>query len=588
MGNLSRSIEALRTNHAQWQAFNLRGHRVVLAPPGSGKTQLLATCVAFDLYNRIAAPRGAACVTLTNAAADELRRRLDKLGAPLRSSLFVGTVHSFALSRIIGPFAALVGRPELAKASIASKEQMAEAYDQAIDSVFGPTVNRKNARDLIKFHRRRLSDEHTWLQAGEPYLAAARRYDALLRVDGLIDFDGAVAAAVELVEQHAVVRRVVAARYPGLYVDEYQDLAPGLDRLVRALCFGHDTDVELFAVGDPEQAIFGWTGTRPELLAELAELPGVGVVHLKRNYRCGQEIIRLANLIQRRGRTVVGERAGGEVSPVWCPGGFADQCEQAAKAVGLARNRGLLLHEIAVICPQNDHCQLAAKVLRQLGFAASVREAEYPVAPVTSFVEACAAWAMLGRELSSYRLGSIHRSWRRLLGPMWSRDRDVHLTELLLSYPDRPGTFASRLLADLLGAGLRRAVVRPSQSDDADALAEMQHALEVGALRDLDVGGLAERARKIDCVNVTTMSSSKGLEFDTVLILGADEEMVPHYKSLNDPARIDEDRRKFYVSVTRARSTVKIFYSGWVTTFNGRQKTTAPSRFLYDMGLLQR
>ena len=108
----------------------------------------------------------------------------------------------------------------------------------------------------------------------------AHRYEALLRSQGLIDFDDVVATAVQFVEQHQIIRRALTARYPRFYVDEYQDLAPGLDRLIQALCFDYAVNAELFAVGDPDQAVFGFTGSRPELLTELANRNGVTPVQL--------------------------------------------------------------------------------------------------------------------------------------------------------------------------------------------------------------------------------------------------------------------------------------------------------------------
>ena len=124
MNPLSASVNELRDNPEQWTALTTEGHCIVLAPPGSGKTKLLATRVAVDLANKIAEPQGAACVTMTNPATGELRDRLGALGGGQRESVFVGTVHSFVLSRIVLPFAAYVGRPELLQVSIASQADM--------------------------------------------------------------------------------------------------------------------------------------------------------------------------------------------------------------------------------------------------------------------------------------------------------------------------------------------------------------------------------------------------------------------------------------------------------------------------------
>jgi DNA helicase-2/ATP-dependent DNA helicase PcrA len=81
------------------------------------------------------------------------------------------------------------------------------------------------------------------------------------------------------------------------------------------------------------------------------------------------------------------------------------------------------------------------------------------------------------------------------------------------------------------------------------------------------------------------MTSSKGLEFDVVLLAGADEDSIPYYLSVNDPTKLSEDRRKFYVSVTRARDELRVFYSGFVVTPYGRKIHKGPSRFLREVGL---
>jgi DNA helicase-2/ATP-dependent DNA helicase PcrA len=586
MSKLSDSIKTLQDNPKQWEAFQVEGHCVVLAPPGSGKTKLLTTRVASDLLTKIPQPHGAACITLTNPAADELRRRMQDLGVEPRSTLFIGTVHSFALRRIILPFAQLAGRPELAEMRIASGQQQDTAFRQAIGSVFARGEDTRYVRSTIEINRRRLADAVQWARFGDEIQEAARSYERLLRAQGLIDFDDLVAIAVEFVEQHQVIRRVLTARYPRLYVDEYQDLAPGLDRLVRALCFDYAVNADLFAVGDPDQAVFGFTGTRPELLIELAERDDVTSVRLDHNYRSGAEIIRVANRMRPGQHEVRSNRAGGHVTATRCAAGFAGQCQVAAAAAQQAHDRGVPLDEIVVICPSNDLCQQAADAFRRAGLPTSVRGAEYRLTQVTSFAEGCAAWAVLGRELSNYRLGALLGQWRALLGTRWERQADASLTAWLLGYADKGSEPAHLFSEALLDLGLKRALAHPALAEDAIQMDRMQQALATGQLRNLTALGLAERARRADRVEVTTMTSSKGLEFDMVLILGVDEKRVPDFRSENDPEKLQEDRRKFYVSVTRARDEVSIFYSGFVEWASGNRSVAGPSRFLKEMGLL--
>jgi len=411
MSALSQSIENLKANARQWDAFNAEGHCVVIAPPGSGKTKLLTTRLAYDLANKIPRPHGAACITLTNAAADELRGRADQLGVEDRPNLFIGTVHSFALRKIIEPFASVVKRPELAHISIASDRQCAQAYDEATQGVLGRHDDPKYVRSTIEFNRQRLASDEEWARSGEMIKQVALRYERKLRAEGLLDFLGVVTMAVELVEQHKVIRRVLTAQYPHLYVDEYQDLAPGLDRLVRALCFDYVLNSELFAVGDPDQALYAFTGTRPELLSELSQRSDVTTVELDHNYRCGQAIIQLANLLWRGKAPMTGNRHGGHVSATRCPGGPDDQYRHVVRSIRDARERGVPLHEIAVLCPLNAQCEAITTALRANKIPAHARSSEYRLTMVTAFTESCAAWATQGRETSNYRLGALLSRW---------------------------------------------------------------------------------------------------------------------------------------------------------------------------------
>jgi DNA helicase-2/ATP-dependent DNA helicase PcrA len=586
VSQLSQSINDLKTNPRQWDAFTTEGHCVVIAPPGSGKTKLLTTRLAYDLASKIPKPHGAACITLTNAAADELRRRVEMLGVEDRPNLFVGTVHSFALRKVIEPFSGVVDRPELAHISIASERQCAQAYDEAMREVLGPYGDTRNVRSTIDFNRQRLATDEDWAKSGDLIWGIARRYELKLRAQGLFDFLDVVAIAVQLVEHHKVIRRVLTAQYHHLYVDEYQDLAPGLDRLVRALCFDYVLNSDLFAVGDPDQALYAFTGTRPELLPELAKRAEVTSVELDHNYRCGENIIRIANLLRQGKAPMTGDRDGGHVSATRCPGGLADQYRHVVQRVRAARERDVPLHEIAVLCPLNAQCEAVTTALRTAQIPARVRGSEYRFTMITAFVEGCAAWATLGHETSNYRLATLLRRWRIALGPQWSREADITLTRLLLDYGLRRTEPAHHLLNDLLDHGLQTAISQVALADDAVEVRRMASALHSGALRSLSVRDLAERARRVDRVEVTTMTSSKGLEFDIVMLVGVDEDSIPYYLSVNDSAKLAEDRRKFYVSVTRARDELRAFYSGFVMTPYGRRIDKGPSRFLRDVGLV--
>ncbi|MDM3909134.1 UvrD-helicase domain-containing protein [Mycobacterium intracellulare] len=467
MASLSESIARLRTNDKQWQAFGTQGHCVVIAPPGSGKTEVLTTRLAFDLLHHTPQPCGAACITLTVAAAEQLRTRVHDLHSFRRPNIFIGTVHSFLLNEIVIPFAPLAGRDDLDTITIVGQGQAKAMLESIVYDVYGPTADIWNVPSTVEINRRRMATDEQWARHDPRMKMIADRYVAQLHAEDLIDFTELVALAIDLTERTDVVRKALTAKYPRLYVDEYQDLEPGLDHVVRALCLDPGAASQLFAVGDPDQAIYGFTGTMPELLERLATHPLVTPVVLETNYRCGRQIIAMAQAFKESAAVVSGHRAGGTVNTLFCPNGFSQQCTDAAQWIVDARDR-YPLHEIAVLCPTNEQCEQAADTLRQAGIPALYRSNDdYRPTRVTLFIEACAAWCCFGKETSHYRLADLLRTWRYMLGDQWTAQADATLVAVLLEQARvAASTSALDFVEALNSAGMQSALTRPAMAID--------------------------------------------------------------------------------------------------------------------------
>jgi superfamily I DNA/RNA helicase len=252
------AVAELRRNPDQWKAFESRGNCVTLAGPGSGKTKVLTSKMARMLREDVRSPRGVACVTYNNECARELERRLDHLGVADHSNIFIGTVHSFCLRFVVRSLAALVGIEVPHPVVVASEAVQRQLFDEAMSAV---GVRAEGFRtDFDRFRRTALDRTEGvdgW-EAGDGGLTdVCIEYERLLRSRGRIDFDDIVLLAVRAIEASEVVRRCLRAQFPVLLVDEYQDLGVPLHRLVLRLCLG--AGVRLFAVGDPDQSIYGFT-----------------------------------------------------------------------------------------------------------------------------------------------------------------------------------------------------------------------------------------------------------------------------------------------------------------------------------------
>lgn len=583
MNALSRATAELRTNERQWEAFEEQGHCAVLAPPGSGKTKLLSTKLAHAMtYDIVKAPRGAVCITMTNEAALELRRRLRTLGISRRPNLFIGTVHAFALSRIIALFAAAAGNTALASSRFATQAELKDAFDAAFTvSGFRPD-QRAEVRTTTDKARQRLDLSGNRMLGGEPIAKTARRLQAELEQRRLYDFHDLVRHAVELVESHPWIRRVLAATYPRVYVDEYQDLAPGLDRIVRAITLGEDSHSTLFAVGDPDQAIFAFSGAHPELLRRLAHEPEVRRVELERNYRCATGIIKVSLRALGETRTITGEREGGSVTLHSVTGGETAQTEKAVELVRATAGRGISYDQIAVLAPWGGDRDRCANALRADGIPVYARaDDHWRTTSLTMMLEVMASWACL-RDEAGVTLHEVLDTFAAVVPAAREHQvlRDV-TRALLDGSRDAP---ARNFVKHIAAAALQEYVKDRASSEDAEELARMLLALDSGEAQVMTLGDLGARARAPGHVMAATIHGAKGLEFDAVVLIGADEGGLPGFDS--DDEQVAEGRRKFYVSITRARKYVHLVHTDCRVSRRGKIYKVRPSPFIAELGLL--
>jgi DNA helicase-2/ATP-dependent DNA helicase PcrA len=585
MSRLTDAIDDLRKNEGQWKAFTTTGHCAVLAPPGSGKTKLLTTRLAHDLASgAIPPPQGAACITLTNEAAGELRRRLRDVGMRAQANLFVGTVHAFALSAIVGPYARATGRSELAKARLASDGETSAAFRRAFIAVLGAGADPLGVKSTMDKVRRLGDYSGDRMLGGADIAELARRYEAELEAVGVYDFNDLMRHAVEMLGEHEWLRRLLVSTYPHLYVDEYQDLPPSLDQLVQALCFDQAVDATLFAVGDPDQAIYGFMGTRPELLQDLAGMPGVTDVALELNYRCGQDIVEASLQALGQARTVRGHHEGGDIIIEAPADGPDAQRLRAVELVRQAASEGVPYEQILVLTQGNAERDLIVDALRAAQIPVFARsDKHYAATPLTMAIEALALYAATYPP-PAQELGHLLDAWQSVVLGVLDH---AQMTALVAELQDRGADSAAREFVEaLIPMGLRHLVDDPGSSQDGRQVERLRTALAVdGELKDLTVAGLGERARAKGRVMAATTHGAKGLEFDVVVVCDCEEGRIPHWGSIlgNNPSAIEEDRRKFYVSLTRARRRVHLLWSAWRISKAGNPYEIEPSRFVRDL-----
>ena len=275
-------LEEVKKDEGQLEALSRSGHCVVIAGPGTGKTRTLVLKAAKLLYEEVFQPRGIACVTYAHAMAEELRRQLEDLGVSYESyNIFIGTLHSFCFSNILMPFGKVYGIPVPDPLRFASDKQQATIYAEiwrklnskqqnilpipVRDRTTGELLSRLPI-DFQKYRRTHLNEQD--VDDKNPYLdELVDTYEGILLESKTTDFDLAMKWSVQLVEKQEFVRGSLESKYPWLLVDEYQDLGLALHRIVKALT--SQTSLKLFAIGDPNQCIYDFTGANPDYFLEL-------------------------------------------------------------------------------------------------------------------------------------------------------------------------------------------------------------------------------------------------------------------------------------------------------------------------------
>ena len=567
-----RAAEDLRGNAGQWAAYNAAGHCVVMAGPGSGKTKTLTIKMARILNEDVQEPRGVACITYNNECARELEYRLDALGVQRHNRVFIGTVHSFALTQVVLPYSrtAQLGLPENFR--VATQAQQFAALQTAYERVIDRGENPHNWRLTLDRYRRTMLDREAdvWRERDPEAADLVEVYEAELRGNGLIDFDDMPLLAVHALRRHPWLRQAILAKYPVMVVDEYQDLGMALHRMVMGLCFR--VGVRLFAVGDIDQSIYGFTGANPALLQRLADRADVETIHLRLNYRCGAEIVTASQY-------ALGEDRGYEVpdgavhSTLYfhaLPGNlehqadylFADVLPDALMRTGVPRGQVAILYQAAWI---GDAIEEAARQHRFEMIRAD-KNALYPRgSPLLRWLELCAVWCCGGWRSGRPRFGTLARDGRRLFAEaLVSEDDRRAFNRALISalWSSRePGQTVHDWLAELRTALLDCHLANCRSLDEESAV--LGRFMErTGPGGDVDRMSLAQFAGfgdGADRINLSTLHSAKGREFQIVVLFGMDDGCVPRRRAGDGERR--ESRRSFYVGFTRAKQELHIMHS---------------------------
>jgi DNA helicase-2/ATP-dependent DNA helicase PcrA len=497
-----------------------RGPLCILAGAGTGKTTTITRRIAWQVASGAFVARHVVAVTFTDKAAGELRARLRALGVEgVRASTF----HSAALA-LLRHFEGDPGR------ILATKALLLRRIGNTLPAPFRFRPAGDLATEIEWAKNRRLTPETYYDGLGdhEPPLPAdlARRvfreYERRKTAEGLLDFEDLLLRTVQLLEEREEVRAAVHERWRAFTVDEYQDVNLLQQALLDLWLGGRD---DLCAVGDDYQAIYGFTGASAGWLLGLPRrFPHARVVRLERSYRSTPQVLELANrLVSRLGgsaKTLVATVPDGP-EPVVGPG------LEVAEHVRRLHAAGLPLEEMAVLVRTNARTSEVEEAFH---------EASIPFQGAS----------LLARDAARQLLKAL----RGRQGPAASLVRDIAVRQgLLAEVPEKLGEREQTRQADLA----RLVRLAEELGGEVDGFVELLHER---------FGESAGRG-----VHLLTLHRAKGLEWDAVFLPRVEEGELPIRRG-----DVDEERRLFYVGLTRAKRHLLVTWEG------------KPSRFLSELG----
>jgi DNA helicase-2/ATP-dependent DNA helicase PcrA len=613
------------------------GPVLVLAGAGTGKTRVITYRVAYLLEKGV--PGNAIlAVTFTNKAADVMKERIGELlrsGGRDASDVWISTFHSFC-ARLLRREAVHAGLPRdfaiyddddqtsAVKRTLQKLDLSADDFSpRSVRVLISHAKNHGITPDEMESDAIRMRDE-----TRKTIAAVFRAYNEMLRNAGALDFDDLLLRAVELLRQNSDVRAAWNARFHYLMVDEFQDTNAAQEELVRLLA-GPRKNV--CVVGDEDQSIYGWRGARAGNLKRFTQdFPGAQIIRLEENYRSTQTILDAAaavvrNNSDRLGKTLQATLGAGQ------PLRFFEAPDSAGEADFVCGELSSLVRNdpearVAVLYRTGAQSRSFEEVLRRLGIRyrvvggfsfyerAEVRNAlayirllfhpEDDVALLrvinvpprgigTTTVAALDSRAKeTGKSLwdviragdfpTGKKFPSALRSFCALIEQLQEESKALAPAQLIERVLDRTGYLDWVEQQDNLEHSSRAENLRELSNAMAEATEQGQ------TLEDLlDHAALASDSDDYDetiPVSLMTLHSAKGLEFDAVYLAGLEEGLLPHGRSLASNPEIEEERRLFYVRMTRAKRSLVLTRAIYRRNYGEESlRASSPSRFLAEI-----
>jgi len=628
-------------NPAQKEAVEtISGPVLILAGPGSGKTRVITHRIAYLIKVCGVSPRRIMAVTFTNKAAREMEARLNRLVAGSVKELTLGTFHAIC-ARILRQDGRAIGVDD--SFVIYDQEDQLSLIKRSIKEIgLDPKQYVPSAiLSAIGAAKSRMITPEEYIERGASYFDEVvgrvyEQYQQLLKQSNALDFDDLLMKVVQLFISQPSVLAKYQSRYLYILVDEFQDTNLVQYQLVKQI---GDKYRNICVVGDPDQSIYSWrSADLRNILSFEKDYPEAKVVLLEQNYRSTKTILETASSIisaneQRKPKELWTDNEPGELITVVETYNEQEEAQFVVSEVERLVEQGKArLSDCAVMYRTNAQSRALEEAFVRYGTPYKLvagtrfyerREVKDIIAYLRLIQNTCDSVSLL-RIINIPQRGIGQRTLSQLAD--WSKSRGLSRYEALRFIASSPEEdekpFSSHTvgvlngffgmmeglitqgrelnLVDLFDLVVKKSGYKEYILKTPDGEERWENVLELGTVvrqyGDLepeeglaafleevtlvsDVDGYDET---VGAVTLITLHQAKGLEFPVVFIVGLEDGILPHIRSFDDPAQMEEERRLCYVGVTRAKQLVYLVRA-FRRSLMGGSTVNSPSRFLQDI-----
>lgn len=603
-------------NQSQQEAIEHHaGPMLVLAGPGSGKTLVITNRIRALIEEQGVNPSNILVITFTKAAATEMRSRFEKMMDQAYLPVNFGTFHAIffhILKYAYGYKAESIVREEermhFFKETVAGLDLEIEDEGDFIQGIAGEISKIKNEQiNLNNYYSTNCPEE--------VFRKIYQKYDDFLQRRNKIDFDDMLVYCYELFKEREDILAMWQRKYQYILIDEFQDINKIQYEIIKLLALPENN---LFIVGDDDQSIYRFRGAKPGIMLNFdKDYPGAKRVLLNLNYRCSGSVVKgavrvIENNRERFPKEIEAFHEDGLPIDVQAFEEFSDENQKILEMVQRYAGEGIEYQEMAVLFRTNTQPRLLVQKFMEFNIPFRMKDSmpniyeHWIVKNLRCYIEIALGSrkrsdflqvmnkpnryisrdALQAEVVSLDYLKQFYRNRGWMVERLEKLEYDLQMLSTMPPYAAiqyiRKGIGYDDYLKEY--AEYRRMKVEELY----EVLEEVQEASKKFAGFDewfehMEQYGrelreqAAKRQGQLEAVTLSTMHASKGLEYRVVFIMDANEGITPHHKSVLDED-LEEERRMFYVAMTRAKEHLHIFYSK-----NRYNKQLQPSRFVGEL-----